>query len=291
MSKRAALRLAQRWLAASQKVVIHTEAYAKSLKPQFVSMMGKTKEDEERFLNRLVSSGFYTQEQADKELAQWTPYTRSEATRDFNSTLAEAVAGVKEQAALIQAAIARAGRWFGSQVHLKAAPLDPRSESYSPTIFVYVARGSNWKSAPGFLIVDEHTVDDVLEAGSSEDFQGPENESDYHTLIAEIRKPGSTSKAGKRIKLYTARPRKDRAIYDNAAYIPSGIFLSTSLSKVEGFGADHSTGGLGRDLYRVTVADNFLIETLNRGGLRDFQSYDPSGRVPITDIELIGSLD
>lgn len=120
------------------------------------------------------------------------------------------------------------------------------------------------------LYVDEHDkphVDDLLESGDSDFFSSPEDEGEYFRLIKEIEKPGS-SKQGKWVTLYTARPVKDRARYEQGK-IPSGIFLASDLYHAAGLASDLG-GAETRDLWRMTLNDADMIQTLS-GPVRYYQ--------------------
>jgi hypothetical protein len=140
------------------------------------------------------------------------------------------------------------------------------------------------RNAPGFTLFSDGTVDDVLDAGDRDFFTDPAVEVDYFALVGELRSPGSTARAGKVLTLYTARPRKDRATYDGAKKVPSGIFLTTGEDRAYRLGLD--LGG-DRDVYRVRIDSRFLVQTLDAGGVREYQAVG-RGEVPVVAIDRVG---
>jgi hypothetical protein len=131
-------------------------------------------------------------------------------------------------------------------------------------------------------------IEDVLEGGDEDNFQGIEEQADYFNLINEIRRPGSTSK-GKTLVLYTARPTRDRRLYEGARTIPPNIFLSSRFDDAEGIA--HDLGGNEvRDVWKVRIKSNHLVETLNIPGLRHHQVVG-SRPAPVESIELISPGD
>ncbi len=140
------------------------------------------------------------------------------------------------------------------------------------------------RNAPGFTLFSDGVVDDVLDAGDRDFFTDPAVEADYFALVAELRSPGSTAKAGKVITLFTARPRKDRATYEGAKQVPSGIFLTTGEDRAYRLGLD--LGGE-RDVYRVRIDSRYLVQTLDAGGVREYQAVG-RGAVPVVAIERVG---
>jgi hypothetical protein len=109
-------------------------------------------------------------------------------------------------------------------------------------------------------------VDDVLEAGDSEFFTSPEQTDDYFSLINEISGKGGTR--GKIITLYTARPKKDRALYQNAETIPINIFLTNDLDHARGLGTD--LGGE-RDVWKVRINTKSLTLTNDASFIKYYQ--------------------
>lgn len=141
------------------------------------------------------------------------------------------------------------------------------------------------RNVPGFTYFGPREVDDVLDVGDTDFFHDQDVEVAYFQLVNEIRNPGSARKSGKAVRVYTARPKKDRPIYDGAKWVPSGIFVTNSADRAEGFGSDFG-GTQGRDLWRITIDSKHLVQTLKAGRVRDFQVVG-RGKVPIKSIELL----
>ena len=112
-----------------------------------------------------------------------------------------------------------------------------------------------------------------------------EEQSQYQNLVMELKKPGSTSRAKKvTLVLWTARPTKDRDRYEGARDIPSNIFLSSSSQ--DAWGLAHDLGGNEvRDLWRVEIDASNVIQTLDTGRIRQYQTTG-MGRVPVKRTEL-----
>lgn len=126
---------------------------------------------------------------------------------------------------------------------------------------------------------------EVLEGQDSYFFQNPADESDYFGLVRELESPGSTSKPGKWLILWTARPTKDRRRYERARVVPPGIFLTTDPDRAYGIASDLG-GREVRDLWRVVINEQSLMKTLDRGWLRDYQvvGVEPA---PIKSMDLV----
>jgi len=152
------------------------------------------------------------------------------------------------------------------------------------TAHIYFHKTPNKKPRdPSLTWFGPREIDDVLDAGDREFFTDPEMEAVYFKVVNELRNPGSINKAGKPTRVYTARPKKDRAIYDGAKSVPSGIFVTNDPDRAEGFGSDFGNTE-GRDLWRIVVDSKYLVQTLKAGRVRDYQIVG-HGKVPIKSIE------
>ncbi len=138
-------------------------------------------------------------------------------------------------------------------------------------------------STPSFTYFGPREVDDVLDFGDRDFFKNDEDAADYFKLVQAIRDPSSVKKSGKAVTVYTARPVKDRRIYDNAKGVPTGIFVTTSADRAEGFGRELG-GTEGRDLWKIKISDKNLVRTLKTGRVSDYQVVG-KGKVPVLDIE------
>jgi hypothetical protein len=155
--------------------------------------------------------------------------------------------------------------WSGSNViiiPIASEEHDGRT-SLSPSDSAHIKVGS--KSAFFTLIIHDggRSIDDIIEAGYEDEefFSKPEEKSDYYILVQEFENPGSSSK-GKVLTLYTARPTKDREFYQKTNWLPANIFLSNSLSHVEGLADDLGTSER-RDIYKVKINSKYLVKTLD----------------------------
>lgn len=152
---------------------------------------------------------------------------------------------------------------------------------------IYFHKGSNRKAgSPSLTWFGPKEVDDVLDAGDTDFFDDPELEAAYFAVVNELRSPGSSKRKGKMVKVYTARPKKDRRLYDGAKEVPSGIFVTNDADRAYGFGRDFGSTKEGRDLWRIVVDSKRLVQTLKAGRIRDYQLVG-KGKVPIKEIERI----
>jgi hypothetical protein len=230
----------------------------------------------------------------------WVAYAQSleeEEPLDLEASYRETEEGVlarlRTQSATVKALLeAAAGRApsFGTSL-LRLEPQPNEEEFDVPGAYqVEFGRGT---FAPNFTLFVKPDgsitdVEDVLEGGDADFFDDPQTQADYFNLINEIRRPGSTLK-GKRLTLYTARPRRDRARYDDARTLPLNIFLSSSLNDAMGLARDFG-GGEVRDVYRVRMDSRYLVNTLDSGSLRHYQTVG-AAPVPVDSIERISSED
>lgn len=143
--------------------------------------------------------------------------------------------------------------------------------SYSPGFSLFVESNGNIKE-----------VEDVLQGGDTDFFSDNEAQQDYFNLIHEIQHPGSAQR-GKWIKVYTARPIKDRHQYEGAHSIPANIFMATTLEEAEGLA--HELPGYGaRDVWSMWINTKDVILTLDQGRLKHYQAVRST---PVRNIELI----
>lgn len=174
-------------------------------------------------------------------------------------------------------------------VNLTVKPHYDDDQWHQPVRYAYVTLHTGSKSlsgsrgSPGFTYFGPREVDDVLDAGDHDFFADQDVEVAYFKLVNEIRHPGSANKAGKPTRVYTARPVKDRRVYDGAKTVPSGIFVTNSADRAEGFGRDFGNTE-GRDLWKIVVDSKYLVQTLKSGRTRDYQIVG-KGKVPIKSIE------
>jgi len=171
-------------------------------------------------------------------------------------------------------------------VGIQIQPVYDEENLFEPVRYAYVKlfKGSKpGRGAPGFSYFGPREVDDVLDAGDTDFFHDEDLEIAYFKLVNEIRNPGSANKSGKPTVVYTARPVKDRKIYQGAKKVPSGIYVTTSADRADGFGRDFGNTE-GRDLWKIVVDSKNLVQTLKAGRVRDYQIVG-KGMVPIKSIE------
>jgi len=208
----------------------------------------------------------------------------SRLKESVSRTRSATLSAMKDVVTLIQGAIRRVDPWHKTPV-MVSPEFSKGSDLGEARTSAYIKMG---RHNLGFTLFDKedgsYEVEDLLEVGDTDFFKSPEESSDYYNLVQEIRVPGSTKK-GKDIVLYTARPMKDRPLLDGASSIPPNLFLTTSLDAAEGLARDLASSGV-RDLYRVVVNSKYLLMTLDRGRVREYQVVGKE-RVPVKSIELI----
>ena len=147
---------------------------------------------------------------------------------------------------------------------------------------IVLSDGSQYPPSFSYFTIDgKIVVDDVLDAGDDEFFKNDKTTQDYFNLTRELTNPNST-KIGKLLTLYTARPVKDRATYENATTLPPNIFLTNSFSHADGLAQD--LGGE-RELWKVKIDSKYLIKTMDDGSVKYYQVIGTKP-VPIKSINL-----
>lgn len=170
--------------------------------------------------------------------------------------------------------------WSGSTIVITPTKITDSGEKFSPKndFGVIVKSGDD---AADFVVFSSGEIDDIIEVGDVDFFANKNLESDYFTLINLLKNPNFYDEERYEI-LFTARPKKDEKVFKNGRYIPTGIFLTTSLSDVEGIAADMGD----RDIYKIKINHKYLTKTLDRPSLQHYQSFNSSSnRVPIEHIE------
>lgn len=165
-----------------------------------------------------------------------------------------------------------------------------RTKDYSKPAENASVELGNDEYAPNFTVFQEGeklAIDDILEAEDKDFFQTPQLQKDYFTLIKELQNPGSTTKAGKKLTLYTARPIKDRALYINSQQIPAGIFLTSKYNDAEGIAVDmKGSAKTMRDIWKVVIDERYLMLTLDTPNLKHYQVVSDAP-VPVHSMKLI----
>lgn len=184
----------------------------------------------------------------------------------------------------IAEAILRINNWNNSQVTIEAREVNKDDKYLEPVsdATIYIGTGDYSPLFTFFIDKDKIHIDDIFEAGDMDYFSDHRIQQDYFNLIFELQKPGSTSKDGKTLTLYTARPKKDRKIYENATSIPSNIFLTNNVDSAFGIGQDMGD----RDVWKIKINEKHLIQTLD-GTEKQYQVIG-NGNVPVKSIEFLG---
>lgn len=133
-----------------------------------------------------------------------------------------------------------------------------------------------------FVSGEDKMVEDVLEAGDGFFFKDPDVEADYFNLVNFL-KNGKVKK-NKIISVYTARPAKDREQLQNLVdknLFPKNIFVTTSENEAEGYAYDLATTEK-RDLWFLKINEKYLIQTLDVGHIKNYQTFSSSDKfIPI----------
>jgi hypothetical protein len=122
----------------------------------------------------------------------------------------------------------------------------------------------------------------VLEGGDEEFFDTLEIQQDYFNLVNEIRTPGASSK-GKWLRLYTARPTKDRDRYRSAHTVPANLFFASTFEEALGLATDLGGGEI-RDVWTAQVNTRDLVKTLDTGRVKHYQTVRET---PVRSMELL----
>jgi len=170
-------------------------------------------------------------------------------------------------------------------------PMREEEVSIEPITSYFVELGSH-RYPPSFtLFTDDHgkikDLGDVLEGGDTDFFRTGDDSTFYFDLVKEIEHPGSTHRAGKTLTLYTARPTKDRRLYEKGRTVPVNIFLTSDPDRAAGIAHDLGASEV-RDIWLVRINEQHLVQTLDTPRAKDYQTVGGNGRVvPVKSIDLI----
>jgi len=215
-------------------------------------------------------------------------FTQEQASELFNELIEKTQAEQVKNKNLIESSI-RGIPGFSSSVIIGVPSIDKdyNYEYGEDAAQVYL---NNLSDGPMFSLFkrenDAFIIDDI--ADSAEDiefFIDEKTKKDYYQLINKMQNIGKNQKP---IILYTARPVKDRNIYENSNSIPSNIYLTTNYRRVEGIALELSGNEKYRDIWRVKIDPQYLIETYDGGSFKDYQTVGDKF-VPVERLSLIMS--
>lgn len=198
--------------------------------------------------------------------SQTLEQVEAEAEREAESIISATNQHLVDFAKTLAAAAKRIPSWEGSSL-LVQPMFDRDNPSIVPVTSFEVTVGQR-ATFSAFVGGSKTLVDDVLDVADRAFFREPSDASDYINLVKELRRPGSASK-GHKLTLYTARPTKDRSLYQRGK-IPPGVYLTTDPNRAAGIAHDLGAKEV-RDLWRVQMSSAFLVETLAAGSVRDYQ--------------------
>lgn len=218
-----------------------------------------------------------------EELSDWSgDISDEEVESQITATTLKNRNMAEKFTALLAIAISKTPNWQGSPVRVSLSVPDFRSaDDPFEALDVYDVRVGREATFSAWVEGSSIRVEDVLEAGDSDFFYDEDTTSDYFALILKLRDP--VSAGGKILRLWTARPSRDRSQYENARRLPSNIFLTNDPDRALGMARDMGD----RDVWEVRVDSSYLVETLSRGRIRDYQVI---GSAPLKDIFLLPSI-
>lgn len=192
---------------------------------------------------------------------------RNDITIGINDNIQKSKKNAARVLAQIKSAIQRMKLPMSSPIVIRPSRSSDSGGDAAETFHVVVGQHD-----AGFTVFTKdgqiELIDDVLEGGDTDFFKDPMEQAVYFDLVKELRNPGSTSRSGKMLTLWTARPSKDRSRYEGARTVPTNIFLTNDPDRA--FGLSLDLGGT-RDVWKVVIDENYLVETLHAGHIRDYQ--------------------
>jgi len=216
-------------------------------------------------------------------------FTMKEYEKSLQELSSQTQQHMQQIAQNINESISRIETWNNSPVIVEARTHDRQNEIDAQVdASVSVGREAGWGGVAGFTYFNDSGkiyIEDVLSAGDEDFFTDPRIESDYFSLIQELKHPGSSNRTGKILTLYTARPTTDRAIYENATTLPHGIYLTNDMDRVAGIAMDLGGSQGMRDIWQVKIDERYLMQTLDAMGSRDYQIVGTN--VPVQSIYLV----
>ena len=220
---------------------------------------------------------------------QQYPYTQEDVQADYQRLLAETQQNMQKIITMVQNSIS-ALNWKGSPVEVKVGSPPQESSYFGPDFFKPVMDAYVSVGGADFTVFvlegGKIEIDDILEADEEDFFPDPRTRADYFQLIKFMKNPNA-AQGNKVLTLYTARPMKDRAIYEGATQVPANIYLTNTYGRAEGIGLDLAgSGSKMRDIWKVRIEEKYLIQTLDAMGVKDYQVIG-EGFVPVRNVQLL----
>jgi hypothetical protein len=148
-------------------------------------------------------------------------------------------------------------RWTGTSIFIK--PWFEKNWNFSISHGVddfNISVGDYKSKRPDFTIFSlGQRIDDVLDVGDTDNFNNPSEENDYFVLVDALSSQSVWNDPERGLILFTARPKKDRSIYDDTQTLPKGIWLTTSPDEAEGYAREFGD----RDLYKIKIKQKWLM--------------------------------
>ena len=174
-------------------------------------------------------------------------------------------------------------KWSGKSTIIIEPSYDERQFDFSPVESFHIKLKQNNQVADFVAFNFGEKLDDVLDGGDTDFFTSETLESDYFLLVNILRNPNLFSEE-KDLVLYTARPKSDAAIYNNATEIPVNIFLTSSFNDVEGIAHDMGE----RHIYKIKISSKYVQQTLATPKIQHYQTVGyGEKKVPIKNITKI----
>lgn len=210
--------------------------------------------------------------------------TQGEADQQCKELMQKTMQHMQGMLILTQSAVDRIEHWNESAIRIVAHEVD-KDNYLEPQDVAEIHVGTD-KFAPSFMCFirdGKVEIDDIIEADETDFFQSQSIKSDYFNLIKEMQSPGSTKK-GKTLALYTARPTKDRDFYSHTRTIPTNVYLTTKLDSAEGLARDLG-GSEVRDVWKVRMNAKYLLQTLDMPQEKQYQVVGTN--VPVEKMVLL----
>lgn len=207
-------------------------------------------------------------------------FTEEDAKSQIQELLSQTKNNMNKISAEIHNAISLIELWNNSPIFIEVVqPYDENGKVNwllaGEDAIITVGKETEEAMAPSFEVFMIEGKLTIPSEGIIEDddfFRNSEYTRDYFNLIRELQHPGSSSRRGKILTLYTSRPRKDRELYMNAEMVPGGIWLSSNADNAVNEG--YEAGGL-RDLWKVRIDERYVTKKLD---VPSYKHYEVMGR-------------